>query len=371
MATSPTAVDPKRLKRALDTYDTRTQAALAVLARHVGLNAASEQARFAWWRRCLRVDEEPAHAGNPWVSFAARMGFALPPMFELVGSFRQGRLAGFGYLHEGNLRASVGTRLAEQAEAAVRLCLEGGLGEQEAGAFGQAFRTAFPNVNRLEAAKEAQPLLLGVVPRAAGLELRAYFSTPLYPDSDHRQRAIAILQQQGLLDAESAYDALAELPATGSFHGVGIDFAGSVPRRAKLYARVARGELEPALRQLATRLSASSNDTETLLEFLRDLEPPSFTETAELGVGLRHDAPPTLKLTLFHTDSPGAASAEAHVGERLRAWGHAAEPFADALAALRRGVSEPTTIGHALHAIGMEVPSERPPKINVYLRPVL
>jgi hypothetical protein len=106
-------------------------------------------------------------------------------------------------------------------------------------------------------------------------------------------------------------------------------------------------------------------------EFLEALEDPMLADDVELAIGIRNNELPTLKLTAFFVSQGDSSQVGGKVGDYLKQQGCELSVLNEAVVEAARDVESMAVEEHPYHGVGIELPMETTPKVNVYLRPVI
>ncbi|MEZ4270281.1 MAG: hypothetical protein R3C68_02225 [Myxococcota bacterium] len=294
----------------------------------------------------------------------------LPVLYEFVLVYRGTTPTGYGFLSQGSTAAS----LPESLENLLRTGLELYLGA--AGTMSQAqrladmFAVAFddrPALKRLS--PTAMAFILGIVPKARGMALKAYFNTRISP-GDNRLRVLRMLERGAVAraDAERVYDAIHHDQGPTRFAGVGIDLTGSDRCRLKLYVRINTEDVVTHLDTVSRALDLPHDAAKELKEHMQQLPCEHLASEHEIAVALASGCSPTLKATLFLSPKAAASAAKDVVVKVLEDHGCCADPFVEVFSNL----VDPQIHAHQpIHAIGYEAPKSCAPKINLYMKPTV
>jgi hypothetical protein len=358
---------------AVEGYAGRCDAGVRQLAAACGLDPERELERFRWCS--ARLDRQPAQpSGDVLGALTHVVGGALPIIFEYVLTYAGDGPRGFAYLSRGRPGGSLPHGLGELLAAALQIHVEDRGQEDEAVLLAEVFRLAFPDLDRLaDFSPLAQGMIVGVVPDGEHVRLKIYFNTRLGSAGGHREKIAGMLARCGLDDC-GLYDGLYAGVAGAAFHGLGVDLNGDGSRRAKLYVRVPREGLRPALQNVA-RSVAGRRELAELVEpadaMLAALAGGGVADTVELAGALREDGAPTIKVTLFYSAAHVSHADADRVVAYLDDLGYESASLRAVVAALSKGGAAAKVQPHPLHGVGLEVPASGRPKVNVYVQPVI
>ncbi len=371
------AKESQRLLRAnVATYDKRLEEGVRALAkaRRGGL-AGDALSRFRWVRARLGKPALLLDDSDDAEQMYGEISRQLPSLFELVATFGDGKLRGFGYSTQGRPGSALPENLADLAEGALRVHFESGGKAQAANHFGKLFRLAFPSLERL---REYSPLSLamyvGVVPAEAGYRLKLYFNTRLGSPQGHKEQLAALLAAAGVVDdglLDRFYDAL-YVDGT-RFYGVGVDLEETEALRTKLYLHLPREQLAELPQKLRATVAGAVDGAHidahvgAWRRWLDYFQPEDYAEHVELATALAPGVAPEFKLAAFF--APGH-DAMRGLTRFMHKHNYPAEPVRAAVRALEGGVEKGVVYTHALHAAAVEHTSGRP-RVNVYLQPPL
>ncbi len=342
-------------------YTARAGRGVRLLAEGCGLAGDTELERFRSCHKKLTVPITP-DGGDLLEVVGSAMGL-LPVTYELVLVYRGDGPAGFGYLTQGsNAKSAAGLRLLLQT--GLELYLESGSPHAGAEMLVELFALAFPDPNALaEYRSSAQAMVLCLVPRPEGVQLKAYFNTRMYIDGDHRGRVRRIVARTGAGTErfDEVYDLLYDEKRGCRFMGVGADIDGS--GRAKLYVRLDTAGAFDHLARVGDALEIPI-DIDTLRNnFASD----DLANEMEIAIGLRGEEPPTIKWTTFFPGNTERPSVREATERLIRRYGYEPELFGACFDSL---VGEkPKTRLFPLHAVGLELPEAERAKVNLYLQP--
>ncbi|MBI5508397.1 MAG: hypothetical protein HY903_06575 [Deltaproteobacteria bacterium] len=360
----------------LEGYPRRTEAGIGALAVACGLSPEPELARFRSCRDFLGVAQRAPAAADLLAQVTESVTLVAPLIVELVATYSGDGLKGFGFLTQGRPSGPLPANLAGLLSGTLQMHLTGGGRTDEAELLADVFRLAFPNLGGLAGHSPlSQGMIVGVVPAADALTLKVYFNTRLDPSGNHRERVASILARCGLAD-DGLYDLLYAGNDGARFHGVGIDLDGDGCRRAKIYVRLNRAALLPALEKLATHLqpdmaAAARGILNPVLELIEATKSEAQVDEVELAAALCSDAPATAKVTLFFAGDRTADADLTTLDTYLQGLGYPAHGLDAAVKALAENAHRAVAQRYPLHGVGIEVPVASRPKINVYLQPVL
>lgn len=356
-------------------YESRCDKAVHFLAQTCGQNADEEVARF---KRLMDTMGQVASAdgpldpNNPFAALQAKVIQAMPPVVEFVTTHAGSKLQGFGYLTEGRPSHDLPSTLMAKLENTFRICLSEGGGVDDGEILADVFRLVFPDLGQLSNHSPlAQAMLLGFVPRAEKVDLKAYFNTRLVA-ANHEQLVQTILERLSLHGA-GFYERLYASQTQAKFVGVGVDLHGDASRRAKLYVKVPSSELMDALENLCegqTHLNIEEIKREARL-LLESSQCASLSGEVEIAISLRSDAAPTVKLTVFFTSDEVASEPEQCVMSYLSSKGYEPSVFTTLFDVMKQGVSDPGVKKQPVHGLGIEFPVQEQVKINTYFNPLV
>jgi hypothetical protein len=238
----------------------------------------------------------------------------------------------------------------------------------------EVFALAFPRLGVLNALSPlSQGLIVGVASHGDTLAVKSYFNTRLDDAIRHRERIQMILGRLGLVD-HGLYDLMYGEGQNTRFHGLGLDLDGDAHKRAKLYVRLEEPALMPLLERLAPALAQAGTDTQALLDPVvaldRALAHEARVSEVEVAVALATDVAPTVKVTYFFAGHTPPEQSLALTGRALRSFDYTL-PLESLWQALTGPKERTLSQAHPLHGVGVEVPTGRPAKLNLYLQPTL
>lgn len=354
-------------------YARRCELGVRALAEACCLDAEREIERFRWCG--ARLDRQAARPADDVLGAVTHVvGRALPMIFEYVLSYGGEGPLGFVYLSQGRVGGSLPQNLGELLTAALQILVEDGGQQDEAMLLAELFHLSFPDLDRLAAFSPlAQGMIVGVVPDGEHVRLKVYFNTRLGSAGGHSEKISRMLARCGLED-RGLYQALYAGVKGAAFHGLGVDLDGDGSRRAKLYVRVPRAALRPALENIAPAVAGPQSPTamvEPADAMVAALLGDGVADTVELAGALRQDGTPTVKVTLFFSaDFVGNADVD-RVIAYLDGVGYEPTSLGRVIAALSEGAGSAHVQRHPLHGVGIEVPTSGRPKVNVYLQPAI
>ena len=360
----------------LEGYPRRVENGVAALSRACRLDVGSELARFRTCRDRLGVPQKQGPAGDWMTQVRQSVLSGTPLIFELVATFAGDSLKGFGYLTQGRSTGTLPANLGGLLAGTLELHLGGGGSQGEALLLADVFRLVFPSLGGLvEFSLMSQGMIVGIVPRGGKLTLKTYFNTRLDSSGEHRAKVVAILARCGMQD-QGFYDLLYAQNDGVRFHGVGIDLDGDGCNRVKLYVRMPRARLNFALETLAARLQPDTTLAESTIlkpvrEMLEAMRSDELVDEVELAAALRTGGTPTAKVTVFWASSFVSVREHDQLKQYLSRLGYPADALDNAIAALADNADRAVSQRHPLHGLGIEVPTQARPKLNVYLQPVL
>lgn len=359
----------------LGDYESRCEKAVHFLASTCGQSPDIEVARFKRIMDTMGLvapADGPLDPNNPFAALQAKVIEAMPPVVEFVTTHSASKLQGYGYLTEGRPGKDLPSTLMTKLENTFRICLSEGGGVDDGEVLADTFRHVFPDLGRLaNHSPLAQAMLMGFVPRADKVDLKAYFNTRL-GGAAHDELVQGLLQRLNL-EGTGFYERLYGLGTRAKFVGVGVDLHGDASRRAKLYVKVARDDLNIALDPLLEgqpHLHPERAKTEAAL-LLESVACDGLSDEVEIAISLRSDALPSLKLTAFFSSDDTSDACETCVTNYLETKGYDAAPLQSLFEMMKHGVKEPGVKKQPVHGLGIEFPVQEQVKINTYFNPLV
>ena len=181
-----------------------------------------------------------------------------------------------------------------------------------------------------------------------------------------------LLSRLDLNDA-GFYERLYQSGTQAKFVGVGVDLHGDQNKRAKLYVKIPKSQVNAALEILLegqTHLKPEQA-REEYSKLLDCVESDALCDEFELAISLRTEALPTLKLTAFFSSDDTSDQAEQSVVQYLISRGYDGEPLKHLFEIMKKGVSEPGVKKQPVHGLGIEFPVEDQVKVNTYFNPLV
>ena len=356
-------------------YESRCDKAVHFLAQTCGYNADEEVARFKRLMETMgqvATTDGPLDPNNPFAGLQAKVIQAMPPVVEFVTTHSGSKLQGFGYLTEGRPGHDLPSTLMAKLENTFRICLSDGGGVEDGEILADTFRLVFPDLGLLSNHSPlAQAMLMGFVPGAEKVNLKAYFNTRL-GGANHAELVQSLLARLSL-DGAGFYERLYASQTQARFVGVGVDLHGDASRRAKLYVRVPRSELTLALETLCqgqTHLVLEDIKREANL-LVAAAQCEVLSDEVEIAISLRSGAAPTIKLTVFFTSDEVSTEPEACAQNYLESKGYESGVLKTLFETMKQGVNEPGVKKQPVHGLGIEFPVQEQVKINTYFNPLV
>ncbi len=304
----------------------------------------------------------------------ASVGFGSGRLLELVIQYNAEHRT-MGFLSPGPKANSVPAALAAHLRMTLEWYLESGGSAEEARVLVDAVRFAFPDIPKLaQFTADSQVLLIGIACRASAEDppfFKAYLNTRLFPGPGHKERVARIVDfdSYGLAGTtfEILYSALYHNTYGAQFMGVGLDIVPTKSRnRVKLYVRVPKGMALEHMHHLGSVLGIQ---VEASLSTLTEhIVAELWANEVELAIGFS-EARPSIKCTLFFPTEKRQPQLMPAVSALLHTYGYETETFSRTCGTLNteNAVARPGVI----HAVGVELPQEPQPKINLYMQSAL
>ena len=359
----------------LGDYETRCEEAIRFLSQACSMSPEDEVLRF---KRLMDTmgqvpqADGPLDPNNPFAALQAKVIEAMPPVVEFVTTHASSKLKGFGYLTEGRPGKDLPSTLMAKLENTFRICLTDGGGMEDGEILADTFKMVFPDLGQLaNHSPLAQAMLMGFVPRGEKVDLKAYFNTRL-GCRDHAALVTGLLNRLNLNDA-GFYERIYQSETQAKFVGVGVDLHGDLSKRAKLYVKLPKSQVNTALNLLlGGQIHLKPEQAlEEYCKLLDCVESDALCDEFELAISLRTDALPTLKLTAFFSSEDTSDQAEQSVARYLDSRGYDAKPLLELFEIMKKGVTEPGVKKQPVHGLGIEFPVEDQVKVNTYFNPLV